>query len=197
MSKKAKKQKRTFDVNGYPTRGRLNKAGDFMEPEGPTNRCVIVPPVKPIGYAIKTKKQPLEQALSEAEYRILAFYVYEKINCTGHAGTVDLNNTGGGGYGSKTPFSTRQEQTMRWLGYIDANLAPEHRAVLIDLVNACSNDHELDYRAVGGYLTGSKDLRQQIGGYKGYLKAVAQAILQNDKKYQLVTKNAPMRAISA
>ena len=183
---KQQKQQNTLSSswNGVPTKERARRATEIAPPESKSQtRCTIVPPIKPHGYAVKTKKNHLEKALDDAEYHALALYVYGRIHAEATPSTTDLNSAGGGGYGSKLPFSAKKQLAINWCAFIDNKLAPEHLDILEELVQACVGEQKLDEHVIGKAVTGSNDNRQKIGGYKGYLKAVSQLILENDKKY--------------
>lgn len=186
------------NVDGYPTRQRVQQGGVLQLGDGKgrtADRCVMVPHVKPPDHAVKTKKQPLEQALTEAEYRMLAIYVYKAISTLSTPKTSNHEAVGGGGYESKTPFSEQHQLDSNWLAAIEEPLSIEQRRMLLRLVHGCIADNNLDLKAIGYYITGSKDIRQQTGGFKGYYKATAQQILQNDKNYQQTLHFEQMRAI--
>lgn len=170
----------------HPTK-ELKSKRDIAMPTDARSPAVSVPPVKPINYAVKTRKQPLEQALTEAEYLMLAKYVYRVLRLIGQPKTSS-DEIGGGGYTSKSPVRDENLDIRDWVNFISDRLAFEHKEKLNELLQACASDCNFDPAGIGKDITGSKDLRQQIGGFKGYYKAVAQAILENDKKHQFLLK---------
>jgi len=173
--------------HGVITKQRAQKASNIAPPENKSkNTVTIVPPIKPDGYAIKTRKQDLEKALDEAEYHALATYVYRKINAIYAPKTDAAKGVVDSQPQHKLPYSQNQEVCMSWCRTMDQMLAPEHKQVLTLLIKACVGDCQFSEKEIGRKITGSKDQRQQIGGYKGYLKAISQALLENGKKVPLL-----------
>lgn len=158
---------------------------------------VVVPPIKPVGWSVKTAPQPLDEALTEAEYKLLAIYVWGRIQTAGRAKRIDFESTGSSGFTSKSAYSEEQEQVMNWCAHIDTILAKEHLDMLKRIIVTCASDQQLDIKIIGKMITRSNNEQRQIGGYQGYIKAIAQIIEEQDKRYRMLSRYDKLRIISA
>lgn len=183
--KKVKQDNHSRWKNQPPPEQCTDRAIEFSQ--SMTQPSIVVPPVKPIGYEVKTETQPLEEALTEDEYKILAIYVWGRVQGAGSPsqapasdGFVNKDKSG------RLPYNEFQEALNKWCHYIDLRLADEFKQTLSKLITACMTDKVLDIHKIGKMITKSDDLNQQIGGYKGYMKGISQMILRVDK-FQMIT----------
>lgn len=182
MSKKANSGPPPIpDLNGFPTRERLNHAGvTFGEVKPKASASIINSPIRPKNAPPQARQGALEQSLDKHEQHVLTRYLAAALTVNGKA-KVSSYDAGSLSKGSKAegelPFTDEEQSMFAWYNQITKRLPWRTQCglqLLYKIYLGENNGVSLD--DIGRSMTRNDDKKVIKGGYITFFRMAVQDI---------------------